>query len=497
MVRSALPLVFSCASGGPSGPGRAGLRLEDPPLLDALDEQALLAHLDALQAIADAHDGNRLAGTPGSEASLDWAEALWEQAGLSPWREEFPFYFWQQSAPVALSGEGVPAEPELLALKYSVGGEARGPLVPVDLTLPPGDAADSADSGCEAEDFEAMPPGAVALIQRGACSLSTKIANAAAAGAAAVILFNEGQEGRTDTLRGSVRVDEDGVPAVGASFALGEALAALAGVEVALRVEVEQGERLEENLLVDIPGQGDGIVVVGAHLDSVQFGAGINDNGTGAALVVELGRTLAARPEAAGPRMRLALWGAEEFGLWGSDAYVEARRDGELVDHVGTLTFDMVGSPNGGRFVYDGDGSAGLDGEPPPEGSGALEALFTDWFDAQGLAWEPTPFDGRSDYRAFVESGVPSGGLFTGADALASDEQAADSGGEAGEAFDPCYHQACDDRSNIDEALYLEMARAAVHAVDQIRRAPATPLGRRARRLPSSPGGGCAGHPDR
>lgn len=195
--------------------------------------------------------------------------------------------------------------------------------------------------------------------------------------------------------------------------------------------------------------------------------------------------------------MRLALWGAEEFGLWGSDAYVEARRDGELVDHVGTLNFDMVGSPNGGRFVYDGDDSAGLDGDPPPEGSGALEALFTDRFDAQGLAWEPTPFDGRSDYRAFVESGVPSGGLFTGADARVSDEQASTLGAVAGVAFDACYHQACDDRSNVNEALYLEMARAAVHAVDQVRRAPAPPVARHARRIPSSPGGGCAGHPDR
>ena len=99
----------------------------------------------------------------------------------------------------------------------------------------------------------------------------------------------------------------------------------------------------------------------------------------------------------------------------------------------------MVGSPNFVRFVYDGDGSAfGIDG---PNGSGTIEGAFNDYFASQGLATEPTAFDGRSDYDAFISVGIPAGGLFTGAEGIKTAAQAAVYGGTAGAPYDACYHQ--------------------------------------------------------
>jgi len=114
----------------------------------------------------------------------------------------------------------------------------------------------------------------------------------------------------------------------------------------------------------------------------------------------------------------------------------------------------MIGSPNFGNFIYDGDGSD-FDLAGPP-GSAATEALFEKYFNLREIASEGTQISFRSDYAQFFEDGIAFGGLFTGAEVLKTEEQAAKFGGEAGIAFDPCYHSACDDITNVDE-LALEI----------------------------------------
>ena len=91
------------------------------------------------------------------------------------------------------------------------------------------------------------------------------------------------------------------------------------------------------------------------------------------------------------------------------------------------LNFNMVGSPNYARFVYDGDNSGfpvGPGSAEGPEGSGLIEAVFVDYFRNQGLPSEPTPFSGRSDYGPFIAEDVPAGGLFTGAEGIMTALQA-------------------------------------------------------------------------
>jgi Zn-dependent M28 family amino/carboxypeptidase len=116
----------------------------------------------------------------------------------------------------------------------------------------------------------------------------------------------------------------------------------------------------------------------------------------------------------------------------------------------------MVASPNYVRFVYDGDGSDTPDAGPP--GSAQIEALFNGFYAGQGMATDPTAFDGRSDYGPFIAAGIPAGGLFTGAEGIKTAEQAATYGGTAGAAYDVCYHQACDTINNLNTKALSEMS---------------------------------------
>ncbi|HXV98941.1 MAG TPA: M28 family metallopeptidase, partial [Anaerolineae bacterium] len=317
-------------------------------------------------------------------------------------------------------------------------------------------------------DFEGFIPGNIALVQRGTCFFSTKVVNAQAAGAAGVVIFNEGQPGRIDAFTGTLGGPVATVPAVMANYAIGEELFNLdqAGdVSVHLATSTESETRETVNVLADTRrGDDDHVIVVGAHLDSVTAGPGINDNGSGTAAILEIALQMAELKIRPLNRVRFAFWGAEESGLLGSIDYVSTLPEKELDKIALNLNFDMVGSPNFVRFVYDGDGSAGLS-DPGPPGSAEIEQVFLDYFEEQGLQTEPTAFDGRSDYGPFLAFNIPAGGLFSGAEEIKSPEQAAIYGGTAGVAFDPCYHQACDTFDNNSNEVLDQFSDAAAHSV--------------------------------
>jgi Zn-dependent M28 family amino/carboxypeptidase len=123
------------------------------------------------------------------------------------------------------------------------------------------------------------------------------------------------------------------------------------------------------------------------------------------------------------------------------------------------LNYDMLASPNFVRFVYDGDSP-----DTPP-GSAEIETVFNDYFASKGPATEPTPLDGRSDYFLFIAFGVPAGGLFSGAEGIKTAEEAVIFGGVPGEAFDRCYHQACDTLSNLNDTALDQMSDAGATAL--------------------------------
>jgi Zn-dependent M28 family amino/carboxypeptidase len=219
-----------------------------------------------------------------------------------------------------------------------------------------------------------------------------------------------------------------------------------------------------QNLIAETPtGRDNQTVMAGAHLDSVPEGPGINDNGSGSAALLEIALQLADKRIQTRNTVRFAWWGAEEAGLVGSQRYVDSLSGSQLNDLELYLNFDMIASPNFGRFIYDGDGSAfGLTG---PNGSESIEAVFESFFASRKLATAPTAFDGRSDYDAFISVGIPAGGLFTGAEDIKTAQEAQLFGGTAGAAFDPCYHQACDDIKNINKTGLDQMSDATAHAI--------------------------------
>ena len=240
-----------------------------------------------------------------------------------------------------------------------------------------------------------------------------------------------------------------------------------AGQTVVVRVFTSTEVDLEAkttNVIADSPGgDADKVVVVGAHLDSVVEGPGINDNGSGSSTILEIAEEMAELKIKPRQKVRFAFWGAEEANLLGSEHYVNTLSDAKLAKIFANLNFDMLGSTNYVRFVYDGDGSDTPD--PGPPGSAEIEQIFNDYFASQGLATEPTAFDGRSDYGPFIAVGIPAGGLFSGAEGIKTAEEAAVYGGTAGEPYDPCYHQACDTINNLSTQALFELGDAAADAV--------------------------------
>ncbi len=477
-MRRILPLIAAVtmtASLLVAGPATAKSHKPKPvdtsKLTKAVTVNGIMQHLRQLQVIANRNGGNRASGLPGHTASADYVAKKLKQAGYTVKRQKFTFPFTRELEPATLT-QLTPTEREVEThtMDYSGSGDVTGPVIATnDVMIPPA-AEPSSTSGCEASDFPAAPAEpAIALIQRGTCTFEAKANNAAAAGYDAVIIFNEGQPGRDELLTGTLG-NPIGIPVVGVSYEDGAALAE-AGVTAQVTTKTETDlNRETENVIADLPSKDlkhtnkDQVVVVGAHLDSVAVGPGINDNGTGSATILEIAEEMAdlkltkklERP------VRFAFWGAEESGLLGSEHYVADLSDEARSKIYANLNFDMLGSPNYVRFVYDGDGSAG--GDAGPAGSDAIESIFTDYFGAKGLASEPTDFDGRSDYGPFIEAGIPAGGLFSGAEGVKTPEEAVVYGGKAGAPYDACYHAACDDISNLSTSALHELGDAAAHA---------------------------------
>ncbi|MGA4840242.1 M28 family metallopeptidase [Streptomyces sp. G45] len=211
--------------------------------------------------------------------------------------------------------------------------------------------------------------------------------------------------------------------------------------------------RVGYNLIADWPG-GDAnqVVMAGAHLDSVSRGAGINDNGSGSAAVLETALAVAREQYKPTKHLRFAWWGAEELGMVGSRNYVSTLPAAERTKIKGYLNLDMVGSPNAGYFVYD---------DNP-----AIEKTFKDYYATVGVSTEPErEGDGRSDHAPFKSAGIPVGGIGTGASSAKTAAQAQKWGGTAGQAFDRCYHSSCDTTTNINTTALDRSADALAYAV--------------------------------
>ncbi|WP_053171108.1 M28 family peptidase [Streptomyces sp. SBT349] len=414
--------------------------------------EGTLRHLEAFQRIADEAGGTRAAGTPGHERSARYAGRLLEAAGYRVTYQRFDFPYRE---PLTQRLTVLAPEPRDVPVRT---------LTHTPSTPPGGVEAELAEAGtgCAAGDFDpAVHTGRIALIERGTCTFAEKQAHAAAAGAVAALVRNNVPGPLSGTLGDPGAAT---IPVGGLSQEDGADLAAApsAGEKVTVRLELEESGEVREtfNVIAETRG-GDPAttVMAGAHLDSVPAGPGINDNGSGAAGVLETAlRLTEADPEGHHPhRVRFALWSAEEFGLLGAEHYVDGLSAAGRDEIAAYLNFDMIGSPNHALFVH----------EAPPgdEASARIAEDITAFLASRGHTAHPATMDGRSDYAPFLAAGIPAGGTFTGAEGIKSEEQAGLWGGEAEAPFDPCYHASCDTLDNVSSAALATHVEVIAHLV--------------------------------
>jgi Zn-dependent M28 family amino/carboxypeptidase len=447
-------------------------------LADAVSGSNLVRHLQIFQDIAERNGGNRAAGTSGFDESAEYVQSQLTAAGYQVVSDPFEFMYFKELAPAQLkltvkypaNRPSSPLDPRSATSRTTSLGPKGSPAVGTDPA--PGSAIKAttlrfsgsgrveghvrdARTGCRSGDFSAFQVGEVAKVVRGVCTLDAKVSNAVAAGAVGVVIVND----REGDMRGTLAGPLAPVPVVGVR----KQDADLRGyAELATSTLSER--RVTRNLIAQTPqGRTDEVIMVGAHLDSVQEGPGINDNGSGSAAVLELAlRMPQFRPDRA---VRFVWWGAEELGLLGSKHYVGNLSQQECANIGLYLNLDMIASPNSINGIFDGDDSDLIGEGPGPRGSDEIERTLQAFYDSRGLPHTGVDFTGRSDYGPFIEVGIPAGGVFTGADARKTAEQAAQFGGIPGKPLDPCYHQACDTTRNIDLVALDVNADAIAHAV--------------------------------
>ena len=442
-VTVALIVVAACTSvqTDGQGPSLAPPTSPAPPNAGPIDEitvQGMLGHLEALQAIADAHDGTRVAGSSGFDASTRYVADVLRATGYEVTFPSTDVPFFEQRGPSAFEQ----IEPErrrwvdgrdFRATLFSASGDVRA-------------AIDRVQGGCSGGDFADFRAGAVAVVEPShACFRRVQVVNAERAGAIAVIVVSTAVRG--SPLRPTL-VSPDGidVPVLSVTAETGEQLVERSVVRI--RTNVSTSFRPVRSVVAELPeSAGKNVVMLGGHLDSVMDGPGMNDNGSGVALLLETARWAAGLQPA--PSVRFAFWAGEEEGLYGSWAYAHALSPDELERIAVYLNLDMVGSSNFITFVY----------EPSPAYSGMshrVADLFARAIQDLGAESQPLDLQGSSDHAAFEDVGVPTGGLYSGSQEVKTPAQAEVFGGIADAKLDPCYHQPCDTIDNVsDRALRL------------------------------------------
>ncbi|WP_051329243.1 M20/M25/M40 family metallo-hydrolase [Geminicoccus roseus] len=440
-----------------------GFEADSRPLVAAITARGVVAHMNELQWIADYYGGHRSAASAGYAASVSYVRRRLEAAGYATRTQSFLFPLFQERAKPILAAGATSFVPgrDVETFELSGSADVTGRLVAIPGRTPPA-GPDPSDQGCEQSDFpRAGAAAAIAVIQRGGCTFDSKVQHAVAAGYDAVVIFNDGQPGRTEAVHGALG-SPGLVPVVGASHAAGTKLAAAAARSASGRVRVHArlAMRRSYNLLAETrSGRSDRTVMVGAHLDSVREGPGINDNGSGSAAVLELALQMARLKIRPANRVRFAWWGAEELGLYGSQHYVDRLSPAERAAILAYLNFDMIASPNYVWMIQQGD--------PASSADALIEKLFATHFQRSGLPWETTA-GGASDYLPFMEAGIPVGGLYSGSSEIKTRAQAARFGGWAGHALDPCYHRPCDTNRRISRRSTLVLSRAIADTVHKL-----------------------------
>ncbi|EQB50099.1 peptidase family M28 [Colletotrichum gloeosporioides Cg-14] len=415
----------------------------DPLTADKVEADVKTEELERvlwnLNKIGRDNGGTRAFGTPGYKASVDFvlerAQTRFAKE-MDTWLQPFNHTFEQTNAISVTGPDG--ADVIVISAEYNT----ATPL-PDGITAPLIDTPvdDENGSGCLPEAFEGIDAtGKLALIKRGVCAISDKIKNAKAAGALGVILYNNVPG--DDIVKPTLGAENIGllVPLGIITEETGEAWSAslAAGEEVVVTLLVDSifEERETWNVISETKeGDPNSVIMLGAHLDSVLEGPGINDDGSGTAALLQLMGSV--KKYTGFPnKIRFAWWAAEEAGLVGSYYYTEnlSSEDADKIKYY--FNYDMIASPNP---IYELSSY---------NNSGIGPQLLSDYLEANGKNVTWSEFDDRSDYAGFIALGIPTASIFTGEGVN-----------------DPCYHLACDTLDNINWDAITVNTKAAGRAM--------------------------------
>jgi hypothetical protein len=475
----------------------AGVNDTPEKLLPCIKQADLWDHMKNFQAIADANPGldghpSRNSGEPGYWASVQYVAQKMEAAGYDVTIQPYKFTYssfvgtptWSQSSPTARNFT--------LVNDWNPGtsnGAANADMKPAGGIVLPPTPTSSSTSGCTASDFSGFVSGRIALIQRGGCNFGVKVLNAQAAGATGVVIFNEGNPGRTAVVNGSLLDANDqpfipSIPVAFTSFDIGQQLynQYQAGTPPHMTLSIQvvvDPNRDDWNVIAESKG-GDKnhVVVVDAHLDAI-YGAGMLDNASGSATILNIAEQM----KRVNPRNKLRfIWfGGEELGLLGSEFYVNNLTSTER-SHIGyDLDADVTATPNYLIGVLDPAGPD-LFGRTVTEtfpnrvykASTVARDQAVEYLDSIGKNHEFLSPVG-TDAISFNAVGIPASGVLTGQDCCKLQEEVDLFGGQLGNyegnlgTFDGgCVDNPfrwCDNLANNDPKVMTFMSRAFANMV--------------------------------
>ncbi|KAF3286602.1 hypothetical protein TWF970_008455 [Orbilia oligospora] len=454
-------------AGSIAGANAAALRTSTCPPVDSkgmqrfVTENKLMQNLKDLQTIANWNGGDRAFNSPGYTASVNYIKSQLDTSKTwKSWTQDFEAPRYTVKATFVVEGKS-----------YSVAAFQRSIYVGEDDFTVEGQVVEGppGPSSCTSEGYNGFDvKDKIVFVDGSDCPggfwqnpwvpygevVSARLRAAHSAGAKAVIVhlvekYQQGIPGFQD------------LPKDGKEFGPSGYMAHTDGLHLLSLIKRTnrpvfgkfenmwvQGNRPTQNLFTEsIGGDPNNVIMIGAHLDSIRRGPGINDNGSGSSLLITLFHAL--QKYCPKNRIRLAWWGAEESGLVGSNHYTSNLSKEEADDILLYLNFDMIGRGYFGVF----DGNAKSNPEDPysltsPPGSNVIEKLFIDYLVANGVSVVKEPLVANTDLAGFVGLNKAVGGLHSGSMGV-----------------DSCYHRQCDDYSNINGTHIEIMGKATAHVV--------------------------------
>ena len=461
-------------------------RANDTPqkLLECIQPASLWQHLSHFQQIADQHPGNdghgnRDTGTAGYQASVQYVQGLMQNAGYAVTIQTYT-YFTTEVVGIPqfrTSDQNYVLMRDWSVARLSGAGTVDAPVQP----------AGGSGNGCRGTDFAAFIPGNIALLERGMCHFDVQVANAQAAGAAAVVIYNtpdaeQNQFGQFADFRNHSTVfparltHQASIPVIGViSYSVGSELLRrfTSGnppqVHIDIHTELRSGQ--DYNLIAESPfGDTNHTVVIEGHLDSI-YGAGMLDNASGSTTIMEIALNMA--QTSTRNHLRYIWFGGEEIGLLGSSYYTEHLTSAERQQIAFDLDADVTATPNYDIWVADPATACNSSEFPPnviPQSRVGTQ-LWKNYFTSIGFVAQSAPFGNcGTDSNNFAQIGIPDTGILTMQDCCKSQSEVNIWGGYLGnyEGHVPgndggCCDQPgrwCDNLNNNDPTVFAMASKA-------------------------------------